>query len=266
MNPPKCLHKMFRMKLLAVDTTGPNGSIAVLDGDELAGFAGFTTRQGHTQKLLPEIDRLFDRIDSSIDAIDAFAVAAGPGSFTGLRIGLASVEGLAFATDRPVVGVSTLEATAYRYRSHEGLIASLLDARRGEIFGALYRADGSSVSAMAEPVCESLETFLSRLPEAESDEPILFAGSGLELYGERVLESLGARAELAEAFLFLGEEVARIGKRLHERGGAAPLGGLEALYLRPSDAEKARRPPPASGHVEEGTRSSDAQTSQRERD
>ncbi len=233
---------MFRMKLLAVDSTGPNGSIALLDDDELAGFAGFMTRRGHAQKLLPELDRLFDRIDSSLDAVEAFAVAAGPGSFTGLRIGLASVEGLAFATGRPVVGVSTLEATAYRHRSHAGLIASVIDARRGEIFGALFRGDGHSVTAVGKPVCESLETFLARIPvgDLEGDgRPILFGGSGLEIYGDRIRESLGERAELTEPFLFLGEEVARIGKRLHEQGEAAPLGGLRALYLRPSDAEKA---------------------------
>ena len=230
---------MLRMRILAVDTTGPNASIALLDGDELAGFAGFTTRQGHAQKLLPELGRLFDRLDSSLDVVDAFAVAVGPGSFTGLRIGIASVEGLAFATGRPVVGVSTLEATACRYRSHEGLIASVLDARRGEIFGALFRGDGSSVTAIGEPVCESLETFLAGLSAKGHEEPILFGGSGLEIYGDRIRESLGARAELSETFLFLGEEVARIGKRLHEQGEAVPLGGLEALYLRPADAKKA---------------------------
>ena len=225
------------MRVLAIDTTGPNASIALLDGDDLAGFAGFTTSRGHAQKLLPELVRLFDRIDSSLDTIDTFAVAVGPGSFTGLRIGIASVEGLAFATGRPVVAVSTLEAIAYRYRFHNGLIASVLDARRGEIFDAVFQGDGSSVTAIGEPVCESLETFLARLPL----EPILFGGSGLETYGDRIRDSLGKRAEFTETFLFLAEEVARIGKRLHEQGQAVPLGGLEALYLRPSYAKKAHR-------------------------
>ena len=228
---------MLQMRVLAVDTTGPNASIALLDGDDLAGFAGFTTSRGHAQKLLPELVRLFDRIDSSLDTIDTFAVAVGPGSFTGLRIGIASVEGLAFATGRPVVAVSTLEAIAYRYRFHNGLIASVLDARRGEIFDALFRGDGSSVTAIGGPGCESLETFLARLPL----EPILFGGSGLETYGDRIRDSLGKRARFTETFLFLAEEVGRIGKRLHEQGQAVPLGGLEALYLRPSDAEKAHR-------------------------
>ncbi len=240
---------MLRMRILAVDTTGPNASIALLDGDDLAGFAGFTTSRGHAQKLLPELVRLFDRIDSSLDAIDAFAVAMGPGSFTGLRIGIASVEGLAFATGRPVVGVSTLEAIAYRYRFHNGLIASVLDARRGEIFDALFRGDGSSVTAIGEPVCESLETFLARLPskevEEDDQEPILFGGSGLETYGDRIRESWGKRAKFTETFFFLAEEVARIGKRLHEQGQAVPLGGLQALYLRPSYAEKAQRLTPS---------------------
>jgi tRNA threonylcarbamoyladenosine biosynthesis protein TsaB len=225
------------MRILAVDSTGPNGSIAVLNDEELQGFAGFTTPRGHAQKLLPELDRLFESIGSSLAEIDGFAVAVGPGSFTGLRIGIASVEGLAFATGRPVVGVSTLEATAYRHRSGEGLVAVVLDARRGEIFGALYRAEGAAVTAVMDPVCESLEIFLARLPS----EPIRFAGSGLEMYGATIRQIVGERAHLTEPFTFLAEEVARIGKRLHEEGRGVPLGGLQALYLRLSDAEQARR-------------------------
>ena len=225
------------MRILAVDTTGPNGSIAILNNEELQGFAGFTTPRGHAQRLLPELDRLFESAGSSLAEMDSFAVAVGPGSFTGLRIGIASVEGLAFATGRPVVGVSTLEATAYRHRSREGLVASVLDARRGEIFGALYRADGASVTAVMDPVCESLEVFLARLPR----EPILFAGSGLEVYGTTIRQTVGGRADLTEPFAFLAEEVGRIGRRRHEQGKAVPLGGLQALYLRPSDAEQARR-------------------------
>ena len=225
------------MRLLAVDTTGAHGSLAVLEGDTIRGRAGFRAPLGHAQRLLPELDRLLVSLGLSLGDVDAFAVAVGPGSFTGLRIGIASVEGLAFATGLPVVGISTLEATAYRYRSRAGLVAPFLDARREEIFGALFRGNGGTLETIVEPVCEKPEDFLTRVPR----ERIVFAGDGLERYGAVVREVLGDLAELAEPISDLAEEVGRIGRKRLEEGEAAPLGSLTAQYLRASDAEKARR-------------------------
>ena len=225
------------MRVLAVDTTSAPGSIAVLEGDTLRGRALFRAPFGHAQQLLPEVDRLFASLGLSLADVDAFAVAVGPGSFTGVRIGIASVEGLAFATGRPVVGVSTLEATAYRHRAREGLVAPLLDARREEIFGALYRVERGALHTILPPVCERPEAFLARLPR----EKILLAGSGLEMYGSVVREALGDLAVVTEPVVDLAEEVGRIGRQRIERGEASPLGGLRAQYLRASDAEKVRR-------------------------
>ena len=228
---------MRKMRLLAVDTTSAHGSIAVLEEETIRGRAAFRSPRGHAQQLLPELDRLLASEGLSLGDMDAFAVAVGPGSFTGLRIGMASVEGLAFATGRPVVGISTLEATAYRYRSRAGLVAPFLDARREEIFGALFRADGSSLETLVEPVCEKPEVFVARIPR----EKVVFAGSGLDLHGAAVREALGDLAELVESVCDLAEEVGRIGGERLAEGKAAPLGSLRANYLRASGAEKARR-------------------------
>lgn len=220
------------MNVLAVDTTSPAGSVALLDGEELRGLVGVWKRPGHAETLLPTIDRLLGELSLALDGVDGFAVAVGPGSFTGLRIGIATMEGLAYSTGRPIVGVSSLQATAHRFRFRPGLVASFLDARRGEVFGALYQSNGSDFDTVIEPVCEGPEDFLVRLPS----EPILVAGTAVLAYADL----LAQRKELhaAEASFFLAEQVARIGRTLLREGRSTPLGRLDALYLRPSDAER----------------------------
>jgi tRNA A37 threonylcarbamoyladenosine modification protein TsaB len=112
-------------------------------------------------------------------------------------------------------------------------VASFLDARRGEIFGALYRADGKRLETVVEPVCEKPDSFLDRLPA----EPVLIAGSGTLTYKEQLENH--PRVLRADPTFFLAEDIGRIGRRLILEGRTTPLGGLEAIYLRPSDAEKA---------------------------
>ncbi|HEX9726856.1 MAG TPA: tRNA (adenosine(37)-N6)-threonylcarbamoyltransferase complex dimerization subunit type 1 TsaB [Vicinamibacteria bacterium] len=228
------------MRLLAVDTTSVLGSIAVLEGDTVRAREGFETPAGHAQRLLPEIDRILGSLGLSLADIEAFAVAVGPGSFTGLRIGIASVEGLAFATGRPVVGVSTLDATASRYRARARLVAPLLDARREEIYGALFRIDGDVLETVVDPVCERPQAFLARL-RGMSREPIVFAGDAVALYATLVRRVMGELADLEESVVKLAEEVGRIGRKRLEEGEAAPLGGLRAQYLRLPDAQRTRR-------------------------
>jgi tRNA threonylcarbamoyladenosine biosynthesis protein TsaB len=232
--------KIRPMRVLAVDTTSAHGSIAILEGDLVRGGARFQTPAGHAQRLLPEIDRLLGSLGWSVAQLEAFAVAVGPGSFTGLRIGIASVEGLAFATGRPVIGVSTLEATAFHFRSRSRLVAPFLDARREEIFGALFRTDGDALVTLVDPVCERPEEFLARLTGV-SPEPIVFAGDGVALHGTLVRRVMGERALLEESVAALAEEVGRMGRKRLEDGEAAPLGGLRAQYLRLPDAQRARR-------------------------
>jgi tRNA threonylcarbamoyladenosine biosynthesis protein TsaB len=225
------------MMLLAVDTTSLAGSVALLKGNELRGLVGFSAAPGHAERLLPTIDSLLEEMSVPLTEIEAFAVAAGPGSFTGLRIGISTVEGLAYTTGRPVVGVSALEATAHRFRYRPGLVASFMDARRGEVFGALYRSDGTGarLESVLEPVCEEPEEFLLRFPS----EPVLIAGTGTLEYNQ--LLSKRQLLQVADPSFLIAEEVARIGSSLIGEGRNVPLGKLAAIYLRPSDAEKSKR-------------------------
>ena len=222
------------MRILAVDTTSAHGSVALLSGSALTGMLGFSTaRPEHAERLLPSMELLLKRAGSSLDEVEAFAVASGPGSFTGLRIGIAAVEGLAYTLGRPAVAVSVLEATAYRYRHRRGRLVCFLDAYRGEIYGAVYDSDGESVRLVSEPVCESPESFL----DSVLLEPVeLIAGSGTVSHRELLRERLPASVSVPAPSPFLAEEIARLGGERLERGEHAPLGGLDAFYIRPPEA------------------------------
>lgn len=231
------------MKLLAVDTASRAASLALLDGDALVAFWGTDSGRDHAETLLDTLHRLLGEMGWSLTDLDGFAVAIGPGSFTGLRIGIATVEGLSYATGRPATGVSTLEATAYRYRHRSGCIAAFLDAQRKEIYGQLFDSDGVRLTMVGEPICEPPETFLDRVAPNRpnrDDRPVLIAGTGTVVY-RKVIERFGSRLLIAEPSFFLAEAIARLGRERLLRGEAASLGGLEALYIRPSDAEKARQ-------------------------
>lgn len=226
------------MRILAVDTTSAHGSIAVLEGTELAGILGFrTARPRHAENLLPSLDYLLRHLDARLAEVEALAVAVGPGSFTGLRIGVAAVEGLAYSLRRPAVGVSTLDATAHRYRHRRGVIASFIEAYRGEIYGACYRSDGETVTALGAPRCCPPASFLDDLSASVE----LFAGSGTVSHRELLTKRLSSDVTIAAPSLFLAEDVARLGAEKLKRGEHAPLGGLDALYVRPSEAERNRR-------------------------
>lgn len=232
------------MLVLAVDTTSAHGSLALLEGPALRGVMGFrTARPRHAESLLPMVDYLLKQVEGKLDDVDGLAVAVGPGSFTGLRIGIAAVEGLAFTLNRPAVGVSSLEATAFRYRHRQGYIVAMIEAYRGEVYGASYESDGVALSPVSEPTCGPPEDFLESLPRA----PDLIAGSGVSRYRAVVDERLPGSVTVAEPSFFIAEEIGRLGAVRLEAGERAPLGGLEPLYVRASEAERNRARAGAKG-------------------
>ena len=183
------------------------------------------------------MDFLLVQVGAKLDDVEGLAVAVGPGSFTGLRIGIAAVEGLAYSLDRPVVGVSTLDATAYRYRYRRGILAAVLDAYRGEVYSASYRSDGESIEPESGPACLPLKDFLDSL--RGSREPLeLIAGSATLSYRGVLDEHLPGGVTIAAPSFFIAEEIARLGALRLDAGERAPLGGLDALYIRPSGAER----------------------------
>lgn len=225
------------MRILAVDTTGAHSSVALLEGEQLRGEVDvMTERPQHVEGLLPTVDYLLERLGIALPDVDGFAVSCGPGSFTGLRIGIATVEGLAYSLDRPAVGVSSLDATAHRYRHRAGRIVAWIQAYRGEVYAREYDSNGIEVEPAGEASCEPPARLLDRL----TSPPAMIVGSGTAAYGALVREKFGDAVGLGEASFFLGEPVARLGARRIAAGERAPLGGLSAFYVRASEAERQR--------------------------
>jgi tRNA threonylcarbamoyladenosine biosynthesis protein TsaB len=222
------------MRVLAVDTTSAHGSVALLEDELLSGVIGWRTRRPeHAQRLLPAVDTLLSGLDLTTADLDGIAVAVGPGTFTGLRIGIAAAEGLAYSLRRPVVGVSALEATAYRYRFITGLVLALMEAYRNEVYAGLFRADGRGLREEVPPICTTLRPLLAGLP----DPPALVAGTATVSRRAELAAALPPGARIADPSLFLAEDVARLALPRLAAGEGSPLGGLKALYIRPPDAK-----------------------------
>lgn len=174
------------MIVLSIDTTTRAGSAAVLrDGDMLREVSG-NPDLSHGERLPADLIRLLEGAGVAVADVDLFAVAAGPGSFTGLRVGIATIQGLAMATGRPVAPISVLEALAHA--AGPALAAAWMDAQRGQVFGALYAADGHGLAeASARPPAETLDAWrdLADLPSAT------FIGDGAVRYGDVLRARLG---------------------------------------------------------------------------
>lgn len=193
--------------LLAIDTTSEFGSIALAEGDRVLEEVDMHSPDGFAHVMYPEIEALLARHNLKITDIEGFAAAAGPGSFTGVRVGLTAAKGLAEATGRKVVAVSNLQAVASS--GTHALRAPVIDARRGDIFGAVYDAD---LRLVADEVVMRYEDFLRTLPQGDleviTDAPKLLAGA-----------------------------IAKIAAGRFEAGLAQDPAEIDANYVRRSDAE-----------------------------
>lgn len=227
------------MLILAIDTTTPGGSVALLEDGTLLGEANVESAATHSARLFRSIDFLIGALGKDIRDVDAFAVAVGPGSFTGIRIGVGAVKSLAFASGKPVAAVSTLLAMASKLASESTpLVCPLLDAKKGEIYAGLFEAkDGGLVEIIPQGAYDP-EAFFARLP---TDRAIAFAGSGVAAYRAGILSRVGGQACFPERSRFIAAEVGRIGAGLLRAGRGVDAASLEPLYFRRSQAEESCR-------------------------
>ena len=232
------------MVTLALDTSTPDGSVALRrDGAVVHSHAGDGSRP-HGMRLPGEVLAVLDASGLTLRDVTLLAVGLGPGPFTGLRVGLATIEGLAFATGLPVVGVSGLDALAVaaaRADASARAIAVFLDGARGEVFAARYTvADGAllGVHAIDEPLAAMPRDVLDgwRIKGARPD---VFIGRGAILYGQDVLAAM-PDAKLIDAPI-VAPLVAELGEAQAARSGSTPLNALRPVYVRRPDAELARR-------------------------
>lgn len=222
--------------LLALETSAERGGVALFDGGALVGEADVAEAERHAASLLVCLDSLLARVSRKLDEVERIALAVGPGSFTGLRIGLATALGLAFGTRRTLVPVPTLAALALQAEGVTGLVAPLVDARRGEVYAGLYRADGT---ALLPDTCVSPSDWLATLPAGE---PIALLGSGAELHRAALAAALGARARFlpSQIGVLRARSVGALGHRLAQAGADLPPEQVELRYLRRAEAEAKR--------------------------
>jgi tRNA threonylcarbamoyladenosine biosynthesis protein TsaB len=231
--PSWCSIIVDSMVVLALDTTMRSGSCALeRDGHVILEHAGDAS-VSQAARLPRELMVLLGDAGLTLGDVDVFAVATGPGSFTGLRVGIATMQGLAFAEDKPLIGVSTFEAlAAIGAAAGQPRIATWVDAWRGDVFAALYEGG-------REIVPPAVATPRDLLRDMESG--ALFIGDGAALHRELVLQTLGDRARIAEPAdpLLAGTMATRAAVRAE--GGEAPAPhAIRPLYVRRSDAELAR--------------------------
>ncbi len=214
--------------LLAIDTTHEFGSLALARGDRILEEVALQAPDGFAHVLYAHLEQLLERHGVSVHAIDAFASASGPGSFTGVRVGLACVKGVAEACGKPAVAVSNLEAIASF--GSAALRAPVLDARRGEVYAGLYDSDGRAV---APETVVRFGAWLAALPDGE----IEFLSTDFTAFCEEFAGTRFERARRVTAPRALAGAIARIAQRRFTTGAAMDPAALDANYVRRSDAE-----------------------------
>ncbi len=223
------------MFLLGIDTATNSGGVALSRNGEVIGMWVCKTPLRYSERLIEWIDRMLSEHSLTPGDLDALAIATGPGSFTGIRVGLATVKGLAQALGKPVLGVGTLEALAYRFRWASERVAPVIDARRQQVFGALYRIEGLHLKEESAPAVLRPAEWLKRLP----DHRCLFVGDGAEFY-HTTIESLRPADRVFASGNRLVDSLCRLAYFRYTRGQAVRPQQLQALYVRPSDAELGR--------------------------
>lgn len=225
------------MKILGIDTTGQTASAALVEDEKLIAEFTMNYKLTHSQTIMPMIADIMERTETEKTSIDCIACAAGPGSFTGLRIGAATAKGFALALDKPLVAVPTLDALAYNVFETDKIICPIMDARRNQVYAAFYMWENGKFMRLTDHMAESIDRIIE---VAEMLEEVIFLGDGVPVHR--------AKLEEHEAFLFApahcnmqrASAVAALGRILAEEGLAKSGDEFELIYLRKSQAERER--------------------------
>ena len=227
------------MKILALETSAKSVSAAVTDGGVVRAYTYQNTGLTHSRTLMPLVDAMLRESEQSLSDMDLLAVAAGPGSFTGLRIGVSALKGLAWAADKPCCGVSTLEAMAQNLRHMDGLIVCSMDARRSQVYNAVFAAEGGQLTRLTPDRAIALSQLAEELQG--DPRPKLVVGDGAQLCYD-ALTAAGIPAVLAPPNLRMQSAwgVARQALALAQAGQTLSPAQLVPVYHRLSQAERER--------------------------
>lgn len=224
------------MLILAIDTTTFAGSIALLKEKKLLAEINIDSSRTYSERLLPAVDFILRANGFHIRDMDGFAVAAGPGSFTGIRLGLSAVKSFSYASGKPVAPVSTLKALALKLRHPKsGLLCPILDAKKGEIFAALFESKRGELQEIVPQGAYSPDRFFSLLP---AHRIICFIGNGVDAYRDKIFQYFRDKARFSSRSPFIACEVGYLGYELLRKRKGLSFQEIKPLYFRKSQAEE----------------------------
>ena len=230
--------KSDKLIILALDSTAEVSTVAVCNRDQLISEITVNTGNTHSATLLPALEQALRMAEITVNDIDVFACSTGPGSFTGVRIGAATIKGIAYGKNKPCVSVSTLEALAYNLADRDGIICPVMNARRSQVYNALFRCENGILTRL----CDDRAISIAEL-EAEllaHVEPIYLCGDGYDITVGGMknvkVESVPERQRFQN-----GYSVAMVALKRYENGEFVSDAVLAPTYLRPSQAERERQ-------------------------
>ena len=232
------------MKILSVDTSATAASVALSEEGKLIGETFINTSLTHSQTLIPMVEQLLNNTKTEISDIDAIAVNAGPGSFTGVRIGVAAVKGLAFANNIPCVSVSTLESMAYNFLSTDCIVCAVMDARCSQVYNALFEIKNGVVTRLCDDRALSLDALKNELLSV--DGRIIIAGDGTDITCKYIVvfvyDTSHVRDKFFHPFYEVGMEVgfstALVAFEMINNGQTVSAQELMPVYLRLPQAQR----------------------------
>lgn len=234
------------MKVLALDSSGLVASVAIVEenGADQNLLAEYTVnyKKTHSQTLLPMLDEIVKMTELDLKTIDAVAVAAGPGSFTGLRIGSATAKGLGLALDKPLVEIPTVDGLAYNLYGTDRLICPIMDARRNQVYTGIYEFRGGSLQVLETQMAVEIEVIAEKLRGMNRE--VIFLGDGVPVFRKRLEEELMAGAAFSFAPAHLNKQragaVGALALQYLREGKTVSAAEHRPTYLRLSQAERER--------------------------
>lgn len=235
------------MKILALDSSGLVASVAIVDENQLVAEYTMNHKKTHSQTLVPMLDEVRNMVELDLSSVDAIALAAGPGSFTGLRIGSATAKGLGLALDKPIIPVPTVDALAYNLYGVEKLICPLMDARRNQVYTGIYTFERNNntqtyeMKTVQAQCAVDIQEILQQLNTLQRE--VVFLGDGVPVFAQTIEEQLNVPYSFAPATCNRQRAacVAELGKVIFMNGGAQSAAEHAPDYLRLSQAEREKQ-------------------------
>lgn len=226
------------MYILALESTGPHASVALIDDKGKVTELNNEGTLNHLENLMPMTKELLEDAGIALSDITAIAASAGPGSFTGIRIGVTTARALAQTLGVPAVSVETLKAFAYGAQGYDGVICSCIDARRNQCYAGAFKWEDGKLKDKISAGPYMIDEFLEMV--SGLGEKCLFFGDGLIRYGEKIYALEGAEGASPEKRLQHGGYVAKMALDIYNEGGASDYAALEPIYMRKAEAERKR--------------------------